>query len=216
MPNWCENEVTISGKASELVRFKEHVRGKSAHNQTVSFSFHEILPMPNDLRGTSSPASIVTKKQYDDWMKSAYEKRRQQELEVDYTVDMEIIDGRPITEAMSNRFIKKYGSDNWYDWSVDNWGTKWDNNEDSVSFSEDSENLYYDFDTAWEPPQGIYNALAKEFPTLDITWQYEEPSMGLSGYLEIDADFDNQISSMEMSKKIADLVKGVKVRELST
>jgi hypothetical protein len=37
--------------------------------------------------------------------------------------------------------------DDWYDWSIQNWGTKWD-----VSETHEDENGYICFDTAWSTP----------------------------------------------------------------
>ena len=52
--------------------------------------------------------------------------------------------------------LKKYGFENWYDWCVANWGTKWnsydfDSNDDECSFS-----------TAWAPPLPVIAELAKK------------------------------------------------------
>lgn len=68
---------------------------------------------------------------------------------------------------------RKYGKNNWYDWSIDNWGTKWNsvdvlwNGDDFVSFS-----------TAWSMPEGIYRELAKKFPKLLIEIQYADEDLG--------------------------------------
>ncbi len=61
------------------------------------------------------------------------------------------------TDAPSKKenkaLIKKYGVDNWYDWNVQNWGTKWSpySGSGSVNYDEGDEYAYLDFDTAWSP-----------------------------------------------------------------
>ena len=82
----------------------------------------------------------------------------------------------------SEELIKKYGYDNWYDWRIDNWGTKWELAED-VQVSDDGEYIQYDFETAWAPPEGIYHAIKEKFPDLEVTWFYDEPGMQFAGYL---------------------------------
>jgi hypothetical protein len=82
----------------------------------------------------------------------------------------------------SEELIKKYGYDNWYDWRIDNWGTKWELAED-VQVSDDGEYIKYDFETAWAPPEGIYHAIKEKFPDLEVTWFYDEPGMQFAGYL---------------------------------
>ena len=50
-----------------------------------------------------------------------------------------------------------YGKNNWYDWSVHNWGTKW--NAYSSWFDEENNIIF--FDTAWSCPTPVLDALAK-------------------------------------------------------
>ena len=47
---------------------------------------------------------------------------------------------------------------NWYDWCVDNWGTKWDI-YDATCDRMDANTLVLDFYTAWSPPFPIYDKL---------------------------------------------------------
>lgn len=50
-----------------------------------------------------------------------------------------------------------YGTNNWYDWSIANWGTKWNAYYSSV----DAANNAITFDTAWSCPIYVLAALAK-------------------------------------------------------
>lgn len=53
---------------------------------------------------------------------------------------------------------EKYGKNNWYDWSCDNWGTKW--NAYGVKFiAHEDEKLVLQIDTAWDTPHQIWEAL---------------------------------------------------------
>ena len=83
----------------------------------------------------------------------------------------------------SFRSILPY-ADKWdYNWCVDNWGVKWDlDNETRVD--EDDGYVEYSFDTAWGPPYGIHQILVTLYPKLHITWFYHEPMMEVAGYLE--------------------------------
>ena len=51
---------------------------------------------------------------------------------------------------------------NWYDWSVENWGTKWNSVDAVVERISDTEIDYF-FLTAWCPPVEIYLALVNRF-----------------------------------------------------
>ena len=62
---------------------------------------------------------------------------------------------------------------NWYDWSVKNWGTKWNAYEHSTTERDyDRGEINYNFLTAWGPPTPIVHELQRRFPTLCITMYF--------------------------------------------
>lgn len=80
-----------------------------------------------------------------------------------------------------------------YDWSVENWGTKWD--ATVYDFKMEPEHLYISFDTAWSPPIQFYNQiLALGF---EVEAFYYEPGMEFAGYY-LDGD-DEEFNLTEMS-----------------
>lgn len=81
----------------------------------------------------------------------------------------------------SRRLRKLHGADNWYDWSINNWGTKWNSYHDEVDY-DGEKSLVYKFDTAWSPPEPVIDALRKKFPDLGITAFFDEPGMQIAGY----------------------------------
>lgn len=60
----------------------------------------------------------------------------------------------------------------WYDWSCENWGTKW-NACDSQYSTKDPEHVIW-FDTAWSPPVSVFEALAMRFPAHEIVIHADE------------------------------------------
>ena len=52
-------------------------------------------------------------------------------------------------------------TNNWYDWSCDNWGTKWPACNAEITEKTDTE-IHYQFDTAWDAPRPIVDALRKK------------------------------------------------------
>ena len=77
---------------------------------------------------------------------------------------------------------KKYGASDWYQWQVNNWGTKWDTSDSYLDYADEESASWY-FSTAWSPPEGIYNELSRRFPDLSISWFFDEPGMQIAGYL---------------------------------
>ena len=54
---------------------------------------------------------------------------------------------------------EKYGKNNWYHWSINNWGTKWNSVDTRVE--ENGSTLSYNFMTAWDCPREIVDALMR-------------------------------------------------------
>ena len=69
---------------------------------------------------------------------------------------------------------KLYGKDNWYDWSISHWGTKW--NSYSNDCDENSHTL--SFQTAWAPPFPIIERLAERYPDVRFTHEWADEDMG--------------------------------------
>ena len=70
----------------------------------------------------------------------------------------------------------------WWDWRVQNWGTKWNSSECEVTIMDD-EQVEYTFNTAWGPPEPIIHKLRELYPDVSITAFYDEPGMELAGYI---------------------------------
>jgi hypothetical protein len=62
----------------------------------------------------------------------------------------------------------------WYEWAVDNWGTKWNAWWPRLSGTLKSGVLSYRFDTAWSPPHEWLDQVAPMFPSLTFHLVYEE------------------------------------------
>ena len=69
----------------------------------------------------------------------------------------------------------------WWDWRVQNWGTKWNSYDDSVEIIDD-ETVEYTFNTAWSPPEPVIEKLREQYPDVSITAFYDEPGMEIAGY----------------------------------
>lgn len=166
MPNHITNILTISGEEAEvqkcLAEIKTEQEGYVRH-----IDFNTFIPIPKELEGTTSPTKIISQEEYD-----AQEKR----IANDELTDIEKQWGisRGITRAMSNEYKAKFGADNWYDWQVHNWGTKW-NAYDQI-FEEGSNIIT--FDTAWSTPQQAMYHLSSKYPTLTFEVQFADEDLG--------------------------------------
>ena len=91
-------------------------------------------------------------------------------------------------EAAEQENLKTYGYKNWYDYSIAEWGTKWDarNAEEDVPYLIEGNQVTIFFDTAWSPPMGIYHALEDMGFELEAT--YVEQGVGFIGYYKDGVD----------------------------
>lgn len=80
--------------------------------------------------------------------------------------------------AKSN--LEQYGFEDWYDWSVANWGTKW-NIGDVVVLSDESGSFLVQFDTAWSPPIGLIERLCQKYPDIEVEMHYGEVGCFFAG-----------------------------------
>ncbi len=63
--------------------------------------------------------------------------------------------------------------DGWYEWSVENWGTKWD-----VSETFEDENGYICFDTAWSTPLELICSLSEKYSELSFEVEFADEDLG--------------------------------------
>ena len=96
-------------------------------------------------------------------------------------------------KAKAKENLKKYGYDNWYDWRVENWGTKWDimefYNINRKEIGEDESEISLGFDTAWAPALGAYEKFIDENSNCSLKAYYYEPGCDFMG------EWDNGMDS---------------------
>jgi hypothetical protein len=70
----------------------------------------------------------------------------------------------------------------WYNWRVENWGTKWDT--DTYDVDENDElNLKIGYNTAWAPNEAFIKYASDKYPNLKFKLTFEEAGMGFCGIL---------------------------------
>lgn len=90
---------------------------------------------------------------------------------------------------------QKYGYGNWYDYCVNEWGTKWDVGADGQpAIEQDANSLTLNFDSAWSPPIEAYTKL--ESLGFEIRALYYEPGMAFCGIYECGCDDFFEVAGM--------------------
>lgn len=82
------------------------------------------------------------------------------------------------------------GFDNWYDWRVQNWGSKWDVDTDNLEYREEDDQGIIQgwFDSAWAPPIHCYEHFLTNNEDCSIKSYYYEGGMDFGGLWEDFAD----------------------------
>ena len=77
------------------------------------------------------------------------------------------------------------GCNNWYDWCVSNWGTKWDVSDEGLEFIDNGDGtaaITGYFDSAWAPPISAYEQFCDDMDNCTLEASYYEPGMDFAGF----------------------------------
>jgi len=186
MPNHVTNIVDFSGIDAEKAALALYEDGE------FNFGF---APMPKELVGTRSPAKVVS--------------------EAELAVEIVEFEARDYKEAMGRSFsltreqsdtlIMKYGTNNWYDWACDNWGTKWAGYDGDLITPTQCM-----FQTAWSTPFPAMVLLSLKYPEVTLIVQFSDEDFGsnvgtyeiLNGIKIVDNVPEYGYESLEMAFKI--------------
>ena len=107
-------------------------------------------------------------------------------------------------EADTKRNQEELGYSNWYDFQVNEWGTKWDvGDEGATDIHPDGKMLHTYFDSAWSPPIAAYEKLTEMGFTVGA--MYYEGGMAYAGVWEDGVDDYYDLGGMNSSQVESDL-----------
>jgi len=163
MPNWTSNTIRAAGDSAAIRGFLAFMRGPA--DQLIDFG--RFIPMPELLRHTASGFHKFGDEEHHTW----------------YVINPDLPFGDPGHEQNQRPFtpgekaaLARIGAESWYDWSVDNWGTKWNARHTKIEeFPEEEGRVDIQFDTAWSAPFPVFQAIAAKFPQLafEFSWTDE-------------------------------------------
>ena len=172
MPNWSYNNLTISGSSDDMKDFYD-IAIKSNVNGDLSFRFSNVFEMPEKIKNTISPSSSAKGRKWMNENISSLRNDKLNEVFGEEDNDPNLIPVENNTPEKCEQLIKEYGSDNWYDWNIKTYGTKWDVEVLENEFFKFDEQFECSFDTAWSPPSTFLQNLQDKFKKLDIRLTFE-------------------------------------------
>jgi hypothetical protein len=189
MPNWSYNKLSISGELSEMKSFYESSI-KPDVNGDLAFKFSNIFPMPEKIKNTISPSSSAKGRKWVNEHLAAIRDKKISDVFGEES-DSVLIPCENNTDEKCQALQKEFGADNWYDWNIMTYGTKWDVEVQSDSYHISEETFNANFDTAWSPPALFLEKLQSKFPKLDIALTYDLEGSDSCGIFETYRNDDN-------------------------
>lgn len=173
--------------------------------ESEGFSFNNIKPMPESLNVSESSlgwlgASVLLSYEeqelfkssrssfYSDYMlRDCYSRAKNEcekkglKWELPYSKEnyaLLLKEHNPEALELGKAYIdnyKKYGVSSWYEWNVNNWGTKWDAMDVSPWNADDVQsNCSIIFSTAWSPAIAIYKEISSMYNVAVVCGYHDE------------------------------------------
>jgi len=116
----------------------------------------------------------------------------------------------PNENKNADALLEKYGHADWYSWSVENWGTKW--NCDAQDWNRDGDSISFWFDSAWAPPTNLYEKIFGQ--DYEVEAYYLEEGMQFVGKFSDGSDDYYEYSDVESLNDIPeDIIENWNLRE---
>lgn len=80
------------------------------------------------------------------------------------------------------------GESDWYNWNVENWGTKWPISSVCIGHSE-IDTITFSFSTAWAPPISAFETWANSQDNVTFSLEYFEPGCQFVGTAIYDGEY---------------------------
>ena len=170
MPNWVFNTLSISGPKEQISALKEQLNKPftKVHDHWNS----ETGKM--ELKEFSYSKPIFA-------FQNIYN-------HIDDGVSEDIYRGQPD----HSKDPLDFSGNDWYNWNVRNWGTKWDvavqdddKYPDTYIVDEGDTIIAYHFNTAWSPPTEVIAVLSAQYPNCEMSLSFEEET-GWGGETEFE------------------------------
>ena len=197
MPNWVFNGLTVEGNPEQVIKMKEQLN----------------KPFIYSVQSHGDLSYNVTQRKYVNPIFSFHNIYSYK----DAGITDEVYHGQPprstdFSEAM------KFETNDWYNFNVREWGTKWDvavaeDDKYSDTNFEEADNgenkvIHYNFQTAWSRPVPALQKLSAQYPTLLFTLSYEEET-GWGGEMEFlrgeiisESEYDNQCRDCDATNQM--------------
>ena len=186
MPNHIANNVKFKGDPDRIREMLEKI--KDDELDLHSIDFNKIIPMPEGLdieSGSRTTRGLKAYRDFVDVLTFAGANKdvdllnipeEKENIFLEQRKDIDIEDWKLGRQAYKN--ILQHDFPTWYEWSINNWGTKWNAYDCSEYYNEPSESDDIFFNTAWSAPHPILDKLASMYPDIEIEHEWADEDFG--------------------------------------
>lgn len=167
MPNHIQNRLIFDKDIKEINAFLK--------KEDKRIDFNNIIKRPDDLNiSIHRGIEIAVEKKYNAPLPTGpFLANLEKQLRKRPTPIFEGEDKELFEKACQN--YEKYGYYSWYNWSVKNWGTKW--NAYYTPDDRDKDNIIY-FQTAWSGVPHLICKFSEKFPETTFQYAYADEDTG--------------------------------------
>lgn len=187
MPNWIKITLELSGNQNRINRLFKKIKTKEINGEINFIDFNKIIKMPESLKITSG-INVDLAIDILNYESTGNDENLKERLKYQWVVKEGITtvdeflnhisikktlkdsDFNEAKKAISN--FKKYGHKDWYTWSIDNWGTKWNSSDSYI----EGNNLH--FQTAWSVPEPLLIKLSEIFSDIQMKVKFADEDIG--------------------------------------
>lgn len=175
MPNYVTNIISLTGDKEKIKNLINSIT--SEEDGEIGVDFNKIIPMPESLNvesGSNSESLIGLYLYYENGDVSRISKWKPRDESIEEYVKKrhEICNYTKEKAQVYIDNMKNYGAPTWYEWCINNWGTKW-----NAMRSEISEDRIV-FDTAWDGVPDLLSIVSKNNPDIIIDYLYADEDWG--------------------------------------
>lgn len=190
MPNHITNIIKLEGDRLHIKKMLEAICDDEYGIGTIDFD--KVIPMPKSLEIESGSRTDRGLKHYRE-LAEVYKELGGDDadlLNIPEKAEKAFLEQRkdiPEDEwelgkaAFKN--ILQYGTADWYDWRIANWGTKWNAYGYEDAYDEDDKYIAgepFEFLTAWDAPHPVIEKISEMFPEVEITHEWADEDIGMN------------------------------------
>lgn len=174
MPNHITNRLIIKASEDRVREVLGFIKGETEYRTPMHMDFNTIISMPEALDISSGIEGELGMK-YLLAKQKRFFRTTEEQKSIDSVENMSL-DRQDRVIALGKRYLLNlvfFGATTWYDWCIENWGTKWNAYDQRF----EAPNTIW-FNTAWSGVADLIQKLSKKFPDVEFDYTYADEDTG--------------------------------------